>query len=147
MSMSRVLELTVVIALHSKKNSHRIDNAGFPARWRRSRLSLCNHPSNTATAIMTDHAVTPPLGTSIISARNALTLVGLYLVYYVLRAIYNISPLHPLSRIPGPKLAGATYWPEFYYDVVKNGCYTKEISKMHEKYGETCHLCVTNQIT
>ena len=75
------------------------------------------------------------------SIRNILTLAGLYLVYYVLRAIYNISPLHPLSRIPGPKLAGATYWPEFYYDVVKNGCYTKEIAKMHVKYGNLCQFC------
>lgn len=71
-----------------------------------------------------------------ISVRNVLTFAGLYLVYHVLKAIYNVSPLHPLSRIPGPKLAAATYWPEFYYDVVKFGCYTKEIAKMHERYGK-----------
>jgi hypothetical protein len=91
---------------------------------------------------MTEHTVVPPLGTSIISVRNALAFAGLYLVYYVLRALYNISPLHPLSGIPGPKLAGATYWLEFYYDVIKNGCYTKEIRKMHEKYGKTLDLTV-----
>lgn len=85
---------------------------------------------------MTEHTVLPPLETSIISVRNVLALAGLYLVYYVLVALYNISPFHPLSRIPGPKLAAATYWLEFYYDVVKNGCYTKEIAKMHEKYGK-----------
>ena len=92
---------------------------------------------------MTEHTVVPPLGTSIISVRNVLAFAGLYLVYYVLRALYNISPLHPLSGIPGPKLAGATYWMEFYYDVIKNGCYTKEIRKMHEKYGKALDLVVT----
>lgn len=86
---------------------------------------------------MTVHTVVPPPETSIISVRNVLAFTGLYLAYYVLRALYNISPLHPLSHIPGPKLAGATYWLEFYYDVVKYGCYTKEIAKMHERYGET----------
>jgi hypothetical protein len=84
----------------------------------------------------TAQAVLPPSATSIISARNVLAFVGIWLAYHILKALYNISPLHPLSRIPGPKLAAATYLPEFYYDVVKYGCYTKEIAKMHEKYGE-----------
>jgi len=70
------------------------------------------------------------------SARHILGLVGFWLVYKVLEAMYNISPLHPLNSIPGPRLAAATYWPEFYHDVVKFGCYTKEISKMHRVYGE-----------
>ncbi|KAI4687804.1 uncharacterized protein J4E88_003395 [Alternaria novae-zelandiae] len=69
------------------------------------------------------------------SARHILGLAGLWLVFKVLEAIYNISPLHPLSSIPGPRLAAATYLPEFYHDVVKFGCYTKEISKMHKVYG------------
>lgn len=75
-------------------------------------------------------------GTWLPSARHILGLAGLWLVFKVLEAIYNISPLHPLSSIPGPRLAAATYWPEFYHDVVKFGCYTKEISKMHRVYGE-----------
>ncbi|KAJ8111309.1 hypothetical protein OPT61_g6064 [Boeremia exigua] len=80
-------------------------------------------------------AASPPLETSILSFRNVLVLAGVWLAYQVLKAIYNVSPLHPLSHVPGDKLAAATYWPEFYYDVVKFGCYTKEIAKMHEKYG------------
>jgi hypothetical protein len=85
----------------------------------------------------TAQTVSLPLGTSIISTHNILALTGLWLGYHLLKALYNVSPLHPLSRIPGPKLAAATYWPEFYYDVVKFGCYTKEIRKMHEKYGKS----------
>lgn len=84
----------------------------------------------------TAQAVLPPLETSIISTRNVLIFAGLWLAYHVLKAIYNISPLHPLNGIPGPKLAAATYLPEFYCDVVKYGCYTKEIAKMHERYGK-----------
>ena len=62
--------------------------------------------------------------------------LGLWLLFKALQALYNISPFHPLSSIPGPRLAAATYLPEFYYDVVKFGCYTKEISQMHKTYGK-----------
>ncbi|KAF2027534.1 cytochrome P450 [Setomelanomma holmii] len=74
-------------------------------------------------------------GASILSTRNILALVAVYFTFKVFQALYNISPLHPLSRFPGPKLAAATYLPEFYHDVVRFGCYTKEIRKMHERYG------------
>lgn len=65
------------------------------------------------------------------------TTVAIFLGYRLLLILYNISPLHPLSPIPGPKLAAATYLPEFYYDVICLGKYTTKISEMHEKYGET----------
>ncbi|KAI0839698.1 putative cytochrome P450 [Hypoxylon sp. FL0890] len=42
---------------------------------------------------------------------------------------------HPLSAFPGPKLAAATVWYEFYYDGIKGGQYTFKIQEMHEKYG------------
>ncbi|KAK8875095.1 trichodiene oxygenase [Apiospora arundinis] len=65
----------------------------------------------------------------------ALILVGGGLTYQVILAVWNLSPFHPLSHIPGPRLAAATYLPEFYYDTIKYGRYTQQIKKMHEKYG------------
>lgn len=44
--------------------------------------------------------------------------------------------LHPLARFPGPKLAIATYWYEFYYDIFQDGQYTWKLRGLHEKYGE-----------
>lgn len=72
---------------------------------------------------------------ALLTVQNALALVGAWLAYHVLRAAWNVSPMHPLSRIPGPKLAAATYLPEFYYDVVKFGRYTNQIKKLHDIYG------------
>ncbi|KAF6835131.1 trichodiene oxygenase [Colletotrichum musicola] len=72
---------------------------------------------------------------SYLTARNVLSLVGLWLAYQLLKALYNVSPLHPLSHIPGPKLAAATYIPEFYHDVILFGRYTREIQRMHQIYG------------
>ena len=63
-------------------------------------------------------------------------LISAWLAFKFLQALYNVSPLHPLSKIPGPKLAAATYLPEFYYDVILVGRYTHAIKQMHEKYGK-----------
>lgn len=58
-----------------------------------------------------------------------------WLAYQLVKALYNISPLHPLHHVPGPRLAAATYLPEFYHDVYLGGRYTHAIQDMHNKYG------------
>lgn len=64
-----------------------------------------------------------------------LALGGSILVVYVLGLYVYRAFYDSLSHIPGPKLAAATLWYEFYYDVIKKGRYAWEIGKMHEKYG------------
>lgn len=58
----------------------------------------------------------------------------IWIAYQFFKSTYNLF-FHPLKHIPGPKLAAATYFPEFYYDVVKFGRYTNRIKEMHEQYG------------
>lgn len=55
-------------------------------------------------------------------------------VYTIGLVVYRLW-LSPLAKFPGPKLAAATLWYEFYYDALCHGKYTFEIMKMHEKYG------------
>ncbi|KAL2821435.1 cytochrome P450 [Aspergillus cavernicola] len=62
---------------------------------------------------------------------HALVCVALY---FTLRSIYRLY-LHPLSHIPGPKLASISHLYEFYYDVVLGGRYLMHITWMHEQYG------------
>ncbi|KAI4243209.1 MAG: hypothetical protein L6R40_003577 [Gallowayella cf. fulva] len=73
------------------------------------------------------------------SPTNIAVAAGLFIVYvaclYIYRAFFD-----QLSHIPGPKLAAATLWYEFYYDVVKKGRYTWEIWRMHEKYGPVVRI-------
>lgn len=57
------------------------------------------------------------------------------ILYTAVLVIYRLF-FSPLAKFPGPKLAAATLWYEFYYDVIKTGTYMAEIKKMHEKYGE-----------
>ncbi|KAI2472113.1 cytochrome P450 [Annulohypoxylon bovei var. microspora] len=71
----------------------------------------------------------------ILTVRNATILVCGWMIFQLLRAAWHISPFHPLSRFPGPRLAAATYLPEYWYDFVKVGRYTYEIKRMHEIYG------------
>lgn len=63
--------------------------------------------------------------------------LGLYVAYYILVALYNISPFHPLARFPGPKIAAASYLYEAYYDWWLLGRYGKVIARMHEQYGKS----------
>ena len=63
----------------------------------------------------------------IISAFFIIYLIGLY--------VYRLY-FDPLAKFPGLKLAAASLWYEFYYDVIKKGQYTFEIAKMHKKYGK-----------
>lgn len=60
--------------------------------------------------------------------------VTLWIVYTISLVIYRLY-FHPLAHFPGRKLAAATLWYEFYYDVVKPGCYYREVSKMHKEFG------------
>ncbi|KAL8837303.1 MAG: hypothetical protein Q9170_002560 [Blastenia crenularia] len=53
--------------------------------------------------------------------------------------VYRFS-LHPLAKFPGPKLAIATYWYEFYYDVFRGASYTWKLYELHDKYGPIIRL-------
>lgn len=44
---------------------------------------------------------------------------------------------HPLSKIPGPKLAAATSWYECYYDCIRSGDYSHQFPRFHEKYASS----------
>ncbi|EQB51707.1 cytochrome P450 [Colletotrichum gloeosporioides Cg-14] len=72
--------------------------------------------------------------TDILPKSLVLVAVGTYIAYHVSKVIYNLF-FHPLRHIPGPRLAAATYIPEFYYDVLRSGSYTRQIMQMHAKYG------------
>ncbi|KAJ5564000.1 benzoate 4-monooxygenase cytochrome P450 [Penicillium frequentans] len=63
----------------------------------------------------------------------SLSLVGI-IVYLFFRSIKRLY-FHPLSKIPGPKLAAISHIYEFYYDVIKGGTFLFKIEKMHEHYG------------
>jgi hypothetical protein len=57
------------------------------------------------------------------------------LLYTICLVIWRLF-FSPLRKFPGPKLAAATLWYEFYFDIVKEGKYIWEIERMHKIYGE-----------
>ncbi|KAF2686311.1 cytochrome P450 [Lentithecium fluviatile CBS 122367] len=61
-------------------------------------------------------------------------LVALCVVRFVYLVIYRLF-FSPLAKFPGPKLAAATGWYEFYFDYFFNGKYVFEIERMHKVYG------------
>lgn len=63
-------------------------------------------------------------------------LLSVFFVLYVIGLYVYRMYFDPLSKFPGPKIAAASLWYEFYYDVVKKGQYTWKIWEMHDKYGK-----------
>ncbi|KAK4651943.1 hypothetical protein QC762_606940 [Podospora pseudocomata] len=72
---------------------------------------------------------------SAITLTSVLSVVGVWLGYRILVCLYNISPFHPLSRFPGPKIAAASYAYEAYHDWIRGGRYGPKIQEMHKRYG------------
>ena len=68
------------------------------------------------------------------SVRLAIAIAGLATAYTLGLAVYRLV-FSQLAGFPGPKLAAATYWYEFYYDCICQGKFIFEIERMHRKYG------------
>jgi cytochrome P450 len=62
------------------------------------------------------------------------SLFGAWLVYTVFLVFYRLF-LSPVAKFPGPRLAAATYWVEFYYDIVLGGKYIWKVKEWHQQYG------------
>lgn len=78
-----------------------------------------------------DFAIAPWTPAKALSA-SFFVLVIAYLFILVKRLYF-----HPLSKVPGPRLAAATGWYEFYYDVIRKGYYSHRYPELHEKYGKS----------
>lgn len=63
---------------------------------------------------------------------SAATFTALYTFYGLIYRLY----FSPLAKFPGPKLAAATRWYEFYYDVVLRNRFSWQIQKLHDRYGK-----------
>ena len=55
------------------------------------------------------------------------------LIYTV---VYNLF-FHPLAKIPGPRIAAATYLYQTYYSIVGGSRYYVRIKELHEIYGKS----------
>jgi hypothetical protein len=71
---------------------------------------------------------------------TSIGLLCLILLVFLGRRVHSVY-FGPLAKFPGPKLAAATLWYEFYFDVILKGRYTFKIKELHEKYGMRWPAC------
>ena len=71
------------------------------------------------------------------AVQKLLALTGLPVLYILGLTIYRLY-FHPLAKFPGPKLAAATRWYEFYYDIIKKpgAQFFVRVGEMHDEYGK-----------
>lgn len=76
---------------------------------------------------------------------SSVLLMGLF--YCASVVLYRLY-FHPLSKFPGSKLAAATKWYEFYFDIIcgQGGRFMFEIDRMHDYYG-SCLKCKIEEET
>lgn len=72
-------------------------------------------------------------------SHGLLAVVVALLLYTYILVVYRLF-FHPLRKIPGPWLAAATSWYEFYQDVILVGNYVKEYPRLHARYGQSKYI-------
>ena len=66
--------------------------------------------------------------------RTITSILIVLILYLSASCVYRLY-FHPLSQVPGPKLAAISRLNEFYHDCVRPGQYFYEIRKYHDKHG------------
>jgi hypothetical protein len=61
-------------------------------------------------------------------------LAASFIIYALGLVVYRLS-LHPLAKFPGPRIAAVTSLYEGYFEIVKKGHFSRQISKLHDQYG------------
>lgn len=70
------------------------------------------------------------------SSANLLVLLFSLLVTSIASVVTYRLFFHPLSKVPGPKLAATSRFYDFYYDCIQRGKFVFKIEELHKQYGK-----------
>jgi hypothetical protein len=104
-------------------------------RW----LSV-HHIVSATTHHLSSYVSTMAAISEMLDLRAIFAIMAIFAIVYPFYLAVVRLYFSPIAGFPGPKLAAASFWYEFYYDFWKSGKYIYEIKKMHEKYGKSSVL-------
>ncbi|KAI5804270.1 cytochrome P450 [Geopyxis carbonaria] len=85
----------------------------------------------------------PTILTDVWQHTTAITLLNAFLLYILTLALYRLF-LHPLSHIPGPRLAALTNWYHTYHHFLLSGSFTpRTLPALHAHYGPVVRFSPT----
>ncbi len=70
------------------------------------------------------------------TAAQAILALGVSSILSALWTAWRRLYRHPLSKVPGPKLAALTWWYITYFDVCKDGGLLDQLETLHRIYGK-----------
>ena len=73
---------------------------------------------------------------ALVAIMQALLIVGVILLLYLIYGIVFRLYLSPLAGVPGPRLAAVTGAYEKYYDLIQKGRLPWKIEELHQLYGK-----------
>lgn len=98
-------------------------------------LQRVNHPIYTVAVLLTSIDNMASEHSDSVSLGTVISLALLVCTWPIVLVVYRLY-FSPIAGFPGPRIAAATGWYEFYYQFWLNGQYIFEIEKMHQKYGQ-----------
>lgn len=103
-------------------------------------IATLHKPPSPAAVASIGHSTPTFHRTTMAALADLLRYIDLWVLLYTWAVVYGLIVVrrvwfHPLSHVPGPPLAAATYMYFSWYQVLQDGAMWQQLPALHEKYG------------
>ncbi|KAI5842353.1 cytochrome P450 [Tricharina praecox] len=112
-------------------------------------IATLHKPPSPAAVASIGHSTPTFHRTTMAALADLLRYIDLWVLLYTWAVVYGLIVVrrvwfHPLSHVPGPPLAAATYMYFSWYQVLQDGAMWQQLPALHEKYGPAVRISPTD---